>query len=320
MNSKHRFFHALLLVLTALIWGCAFVAQSVGMNYIGPVTFTFIRFIMGTIVMLPVALLLDKIRKTRSEGHTESDCRADDEAYFWKNPNLIRGGVLTGVFLFIASVLQQYGLKYTSPGKAGFITAFYIIFVPIANWLIFKKRCSGKIWISVAAAFVGLYFLSISGVTRIETGDIFIFLSAFFYTGQILAVDHYGRLVDGVKLSCVEFAVAGLLGLIVTLILEKPQMEQVLQAAVPLLYTGILSTGAAYTLQVIGQKGVNPTLASLLMSFESVFATLAGFLILHDVLTGREIAGCLIMFGAVILAQLPDRAPKKSVADISKRL
>ena len=306
---------AVLLLITALIWGCAFVAQSVGMKYIGPMTFTFIRFFMGTVMLLPVTFFEDEVRRSRAAGIGRQDQAALETAFSWKNKDLLIGGLLTGTFLFIASALQQYGLKYTSPGKAGFITAFYIIFVPIANWLIFKKRCSYKIWISVAAAFVGLYFLSISGVSRIETGDIIIFISALFYTGQILSVDHFSRRVDGIKLSCVQFAVSAALGLIFTVILEKPDMKQILNAAVPLLYTGILSTGLAYTLQIIGQKGISPTLASLLMSLESVFATLASFIILGDALSGREILGCLIMFGAIILAQLPDTKTTKRSPD-----
>ena len=317
MNRSYQLRHAFLLVLTALIWGCAFVAQSVSMDYIGPMTFICIRFFMGAAILIPTVMILDRFRRKKvGGGETTGDNVELFQMVSWKNPVLVKSGILCGIFLFTASTLQQYGLKYTSPGKAGFITAFYIIFVPIANLILFRKKCPLLTWIAVALAFAGLYFLSISGVTKIQAGDIIIFLSAFFYTGQILTIDHFIHKVDGVKMSCIQFLVCGVLGLIFMLILENPNMGQVIKAGIPILYTGIMSTGVAYTLQISGQKGVNPTLASLLMSLESVFATLASFVILHEILSGREILGCVIMFAAIVLAQLPAPSPKKKMQDI----
>ncbi len=297
-SRSYQIRHALLLMLTALIWGCAFVAQSVGMDYVTPMTFIWLRFLLGGIVLLPVIIMIDRFAaplRSQELKHTMS----------WGNPVLRKSGLLCGIFMFCASSLQQTGLQYTSPGKAGFITTFYIIIVPLAGLILFHRKCSAVTWAAVVLSLIGLYFLSISGSTTLQIGDLFIFASSFFYAAQILTVDTYVTKVDGMKLSCIQFFVSAVLGFIGTMLTGMPAFASIRSAALPILYTGIMSTGVAYTLQIAGQRGVSPTLASMIMSLESVFATLAGFFFLGDRLTIREILGCVIMFTAIILAQLP---------------
>lgn len=220
----------------------------------------------------------------------------------WSDKKLIIGGLVCGVFLFLASSAQQIGIMSTTIGKSGFITALYIVLVPIFS--LFLKRKPGKfIWLSVAFAVVGLYFLCLNEAFTIQSGDIWLFACAILFSGQILAIDRFAPGLDAVKLAAYEFLTVGILS-VIPLILEKPTMENIIACAVPILYAGMFSSGIAYTLQMVAQKHVEPTLASLLMSLESVFSLLFGFLILHEHLSGRELLGGLIMFGAVIFAQI----------------
>ena len=282
---RKKLFSSFLLVLTALIWGSAFVAQQVGLEYASPVFFNGVRSLLGALVLLPVALLFSPKTPVNRRSTVVS-------------------GVLCGLTLFIATNLQQAGLAYTDVGKAGFITTFYIILVPILS--LFLRRKPGKLtWLAVAVALGGLWFLCITpGAFRLQRGDLMELGCALFYALQIMVIDRYVRESNGVMMSCIQFAVCGVLSLGTAYLVTEPDFRVLLRGWVPLLYTGILSCGVAYTLQIIGQRELHPTVASLLMSLESVFAVLAGWLILHQSLSGRELLGCGLMLAAVVLVQL----------------
>ena len=279
-----------LLFLTAVIWGIAFVAQSVGMEYVKPFTFNGVRCLLGGVVLLPVIYFFDR-KKTAEEMKTE------DKKALWI------GGTLCGLCLCTASCLQQIGLQYTTAGKAGFLTALYIVLVPILG-IFFKKKCNPLVSGSIVLALVGLYLLSIKEGFYIEKGDIYVIICALIFSFHILTIDYFSPKCDGVKLSCVQFFVSGTIATIIALVIEKPQLVQIMAAWLPIAYAGVLSCGVAYTLQIIGQKGINPTVASLVLSLESVVSVLAGWLLLKQSLSARELVGCVIMFIAIILAQL----------------
>lgn len=285
--------NAFILMLTAFIWGTAFVAQSVGMDYLGPFTFNGVRSFIGGVALLPCILLLDKMNgKTEKPAGTRKD--------------LVAGGIACGILLFAASSLQQMGIQYTSAGKAGFITAFYIVFVPVLG-IFLKKKIGWKVWVAVVLALAGLYFLCIIESFMIGKGDILIFLCALVFSGHILVIDHFSPKVDGVKMSCIQFFVCGIASVPFMFLLETPKMGDICDAWMPILYAGVLSCGVAYTLQIIGQKNVNPAIASLLLSLESCFSVLAGWVVLGERLSAREAVGCVLMFAAIILAQLPEK-------------
>lgn len=311
--KTHKLRNTFFLFLTAMIWGAAFVAQSVSMDYIGPFTFICLRSVIGGLFLIPVIIVLDGIRKksqnesadvVNSENilHIETE---EKQRLSWKNKQLIEGGIVCGIFLFFANCFQQTGIQYTTVGKAGFITTFHIIIVPLIG-LFFKKYCGILTWIGVVVALAGLYFLCITQKLTIQRGDALILCCSVLYAGQILAIDHYNPFVDGVKMSCIQFLTGGILGAVFMLLFENPSIAMILSAAGPILYTGIMSTGVGYTLQIVGQKGLNPTVAALILSLESVFSALSGYLFLHQVLTTRELIGCALMFIAIVLAQLPD--------------
>lgn len=311
--KTHKLRNTFFLFLTAMIWGAAFVAQSVSMDYIGPFTFICLRSVIGGLFLIPVIIVLDGIRKksqnesadvVNSENilHIETE---EKQRLSWKNKQLIEGGIVCGIFLFFANCFQQTGIQYTTVGKAGFITTFYIIIVPLIG-LFFKKYCGILTWIGVVIALAGLYFLCITQKLTIQRGDALILCCSVLYAGQILAIDHYNPFVDGVKMSCIQFLTGGVLGAVFMFLFENPSVAMILSAAGPILYTGIMSTGVGYTLQIVGQKGLNPTVAALILSLESVFSALSGYLFLHQVLTTRELIGCALMFIAIVLAQLPD--------------
>ena len=311
--KTHKLRNTFFLFLTAMIWGAAFVAQSVSMDYIGPFTFICLRSVIGGLFLIPVIIVLDGIRKksqnesadvANSENilHIETEER---QRLSWKNKQLIEGGIVCGIFLFFANCFQQTGIQYTTVGKAGFITTFYIIIVPLIG-LFFKKYCGILTWIGVVIALAGLYFLCITQKLTIQRGDALILCCSVLYAGQILAIDHYNPFVDGVKMSCIQFLTGGVLGAVFMFLFENPSVAMILSAAGPILYTGIMSTGVGYTLQIVGQKGLNPTVAALILSLESVFSALSGYVFLHQVLTTRELIGCVLMFIAIVLAQLPD--------------
>ncbi len=296
--------NSLILLLTALIWGVAFVAQSVGMDYVGPFTFNSVRFLIGGTVLLPCMALLKKINPQTKRSEDSPKSKKD----------LILGGVCCGVVLCAASSLQQIGIAYTSVGKAGFITAFYIIIVPIIG-IFLGKKCGISVWISVLLALAGLYFLCITENLTIDRGDVLVFLGALMFAVHIMVIDHFSPLADGVAMSCIQFFVSGSICAVQMLLFEKPQTGQLLAAWQPILYAGVLSCGVAYTLQIIGQKGMNPTVASLILSLESVISVLAGMVLLHQDLSQREILGCVLMFAAILLAQLPPLPQKQGKPD-----
>lgn len=290
---------AVLLSLTALIWGTAFVAQSAGMDYIGPFTFSCIRNVLGGTFLIPCIWFLDKFEKG---NHPTEEAKKTRE----EKKMLVLGGVSCGIALFVASNLQQFGIQYTTAGKAGFITALYIVLVPILG-MIFKKKVSARIWVSVVLATIGLYFLCMTGGFQISKGDFYIFLCALGFAIHIMVIDFFSDKTDGVKMSCIQFWICGILSAIPMFLFEAPKGTAIMAAAVPILYAGIMSSGVAYTLQIVGQKDADPTLASLILSLESVFAVLAGWLILRERLSMRELFGCGLMFAAIILSQLPGK-------------
>lgn len=284
--------NGVMLFLTAFIWGTAFVAQSVGMDYLEPFTFNGVRSLIGGIALLPCIWLLHKLN---GESKKEESGKV-----------LLIGGLACGVLLFAASSLQQIGLKYTTAGKAGFITAFYIVIVPVLG-IFLHKKIGWKIWLAVVLALAGLYFLCITESFSIGKGDVLIFLCALIFAVHILVIDYFSPKVDGVKMSCIQFLVCGILSLPFMFTIETPKAAAMTAAWMPLLYAGVLSCGVAYTLQILGQKNVNPAVASLILSLESCFSVLAGWIVLGERLSLRESAGCVLMFAAIILAQLPDK-------------
>lgn len=293
--NKFTVRQSLLLLLTATIWGTAFVAQSTGMEYIGPFTMNAIRCFLGGLVLLPVIFLMNRKKVAGDETKKTEN-----------NRTLCVGGILCGTLLCIASNLQQSGIKYTTVGKAGFITALYIIIVPILG-IFARKKVGAKIWMGVVLAVAGLYLLCMKEGFSLTMGDSYVLASALFFSFHILVVDYFSPKADGVKLSCIQFFTCSILSGIGMVIWEQPQLSQILAAWLPICYAGILSCGVGYTLQIVGQKGMNPTVASLIMSLESVVAAIAGFLLLGQTMSGRELTGCILMFGAIILAQLPEK-------------
>ncbi len=305
--DKRRFpLGGIFLGLAAFIWGTAFVAQSVGMERLGPFAFNAARSLIGGVVLLPAALLSLRLegKREKAEGLERETSFGKRHAPLWKN------GLLCGFLLGIASLLQQTGLQTVSSGKAGFLTALYIVLVPVLGCF-FGKRPGGRLWVAVLLALSGIWFLSVGGESfSIAPGDLLVLASSFFFSLHILAVEHATPHCNGVALSCLQFFVAGILSLVLTLFLETPRWSDLLSAWGPLLYTGVLSSGVAYTFQILGQKTTKATVASLILSLESVFAVLAGWVVLGDVLLPRELLGCVLVFGAVILAQLPGKKPE----------
>ncbi len=303
MNKANNIRSSLLLSLTALIWGVAFVFQSMGNNYMQPFSFNASRSILGCLVLVP--LILFKTRYPNALGGNDFSLK--------KLPfkATLIGGVCCGLALTTATMFQQMSLQYTTVGKVGFITTLYIILTPIFG-LFLKRKCSFIVWIGAAAAVVGMYMLCVTEGFSVSFGDFLAFLGAVFFTVHILIIDHYSPKTDGVVLSCLQFFVAALVSGTIALIYEHPSFEQISQGIIPILYTGIMSSGVAYTLQIIGQRGFNPTVAALIMSMESVVSAVAsyfafkiGFLTQDQSMTAVQITGCVIMLCAVIIVQLP---------------
>ena len=298
--------NTLLLVLTAMIWGCSFAAQSVGAEYVGPFTFLASRSWLGGTVLLPVIFLL------RARANRLEQAPAQSGGF----RSLLIGGCACGCFLFLASITQQIGIGATTTAKAGFITAMYVIIVPLLT-LCMGRKVGKKIWLCVVMAVVGLYLLCMVGGISLSRGDTMVLMCAFLFAGHILVVGHFSPKMDGIQLSCVQFYVTAILSTICMFLFEHPTWEAIQAAALPILYAGIMGSSIGFTLQVVAQKGLNPTIASLAMSLESVFSALAGWVLLGQGLTVREFSGCVLMFAAIILAQLPDRKPKHAKASSS---
>lgn len=289
MNNKLK--GSLALLLGTVIWGCCFVAQSVGMDHVGPFTFQAVRCALAVVGLLPVIAVLDK-------------CNGRSFVKEWKNKQLWKAGLLCGIPLFLATGLQQVGLVYTSPGKAAFLTAMYIVMVPVLG-LFLGRKFSAMIPVSVILAVAGLYFLSCVGVTEISLGDLLMLGCAVAFAVQILFVDRFATQADALRLNCLQALVCAVLSGIVTLFTEEVTVGGLLECWLPICYAGFLSMGAAYALQIVGQKHIEPTAASLIMSLESVFAVLAGWLLIGETMSVYEGIGCVLMFAAVILSQVP---------------
>ena len=278
-----------MLLFATLIWGSAFVAQSVGMDHLGPMSFQAVRSLLAVAAMAVLVFCADR----------------DKARYFvqWKNKNLWKTGLLCGLALFVAQSLQQMGLQYTEPGKAGFITAMYIVLVPVFG-LFLGRRCGWQIWFSVALAVAGLYLLSCVGVARINLGDVMILVSAGAFAVQILLIDYLAQELDGLRLNGIQFFVVMVLSSLAAALTETATWQAIVDCAVPLLFAGILSSGVAFSLQILGQQHLPPEPASLIMSLESVFAVLAGWVILGQTLRPIEAVGCCLVFAGVILCQI----------------
>ncbi len=301
--KKNQIRSSVLLAITAIIWGVAFVAQTSGGDAVGPFSFNGVRFLIGSVVLLPVIFILDKTGKSERKPVTKKD-----KKMLWI------GGGFVGLALFFAANAQQLGINLGAQvSKAGFLTALYILMVPILG-LFIKKKCGWNIWLGVGISLVGMYFLCIKDSFGFQLMDILLIASAFLFSIQILLIDYYSPMTDPIRLSSIEFFVCGALSFIPAFIFDLPKQGGLSpwlmafgtwDAWIPILYAGVFSSGIAYTLQVVAQPGLNPTVASLIMSFEAVFGTLAGWLILKQTLTAREIIGCILMFIAIVIAQIP---------------
>lgn len=288
---KKQLSGAIALLGATVIWGSAFIAQSVGMDKIGPFTFQAVRCFLAVVFLFPASALFSKGKP------------------FWKSwadPALWRSGVICGLALFAASSLQQIGLVYTDAGKAGFLTAMYIVFVPFLG-LFVGQRPGRNALLSLIPAIVGLYLLSCTSVSGINKGDVLLLLCAVAFSVQILLIDRHCAGLDGLKLNCIQALVVAVLSVPWALLTETVDASLIASCWLPLGYAGILSMGVAYTLQIVGQKGVAPSAAALLMSLESVFAALFGWLLLHETMTRAEVLGCALVFAAVVISQLPEK-------------
>ena len=306
MNRQIR--GSIMLFMTALIWGTAFVAQKSGMDTVSPVAFNGIRTLIGAVSLLPVIAIMNMRQGAKAENTKEQ------KKLLWI------GGVCCGLFLMAAGNVQQIGICYTTAGKTGFITALYVILVPLMG-LLLGKRIRPIFWACVVASAVGLYLLCIpaeGGFGNINKGDIIVFICAFLFAGHILCIDYFSPKVDGVKLSCIQFFVAGGVSCVLMLFIDPalgytlPTLSDLQAGWFPLFYAGVMSCGVAYTFQVVAQADVNPTLASMLLCLESVFAVLAGAVLLGEGMGLREIIGCVLMFAAILVAQLPSKEEQEN--------
>jgi drug/metabolite transporter (DMT)-like permease len=295
--KKRQLIGSLILTLTAVIWGTAFAFQRSGVDRIEPITFTAARMTLSAVAVGLVVLFQRK------------DSNTDIAQQKTKKANTIAGGLSCGFFLASASILQQMGIVYTSAGKAGFITALYVLIVPVISMIFFRKRYSFIVWIAVVLGIVGMYLLCMTDSFSLNYGDTLIFFCALLFSGHILCCGYFGSRGDVIKISAIQLVVTACVSWILAFITEKPDFQSIGDAIIPILYCGIMSGGVGYTLQVVGQRFTDPTIASLLMSLESVFAVLAGAILLGERMTVRELLGCIIMFIAIIIVQIP--MPKK---------
>ena len=297
-NVKDQLVGSLLLLICAFIWGSAFVAQTTGAEYVGPFTFICLRNVLGTAVLLPVIFVSGLFRKKKEE--IKKSDKKDKKT-------LLIGGICCGAALCFASVFQQAGIdKGTDPGKAGFITALYILLVPLSS-IFMRKKVRPIIWVCVGSSVVALYLLCVTESNSVALSDLLVLICAALYTVHILVIDKVSPHVDGVKLSCIQFFVASVISFFPALIFEGFEKEALIAALPSVAYAGIMSSGVAYTLQILGQQKTEPTLASMIMSLESVFAVLTSMAVLHLAPSPREAVGCVIMFVAIIVAQLPEK-------------
>lgn len=292
---KEQLKGSLALLLATVIWGFAFIAQSVGMDLIGPFTFQMVRCLLAVVFLIPCAFALD-FRK----------CSPRESAEKWKNPRLWKAGTTCGCALFVASSLQQIGLVYTDAGKAGFITAMYIVLVPVLGLFLGRKVPKAAVF-SVVLAVVGLYLLSCMGVSEVNIGDLCLMGCALAFAVQINCIDHFATGLDGFRMNCIQSLTVAVISVPFVMFTETVDMGNLLACWGPLCFAGVLSMGLAYSLQIVGQKALEPTAASLIMSLESVFAALGGWWLLNERMSGAELLGCGLVFGAVVISQLPGK-------------
>ncbi len=315
MSKKTR--GNIMLILTAFIWGSAFVAQKSAMDIIGPMTFMGVRTILGACLLIPVIIILDRSKAKKNPDAkklTAEEKKAERKL-------LIIGGICCGILLFGATSFQQTGIIFTTAGKAGFITSLYVVIVPVMG-LLLKKKVTPITWLCVASAAIGLYLLCIpsdGGFSEVNTGDLLVLICAFCFAVHILVIDYFSPKVDGVKLSCIQFFVAGTLNFIALPFVDPAlgydfaTAEVLFEAAIPILYAGVLSCAVAYTFQIVAQADTDPTIASLILCLESVFAVLSGMIILGEPMSARELIGCVVMFASIVIAQLPSKADKEAL-------
>lgn len=335
---NHKLKNNILLFITAFIWGSSFVAQSAGMSHVGPLTFNGARCLLGAFCLGVVWFLInrfhiledptekqERIWKEKLQAlPADSDLRQEYEEVYRdiherNRKSLLAGGVLCGLVLTVASALQQIGMLYTTAGKAGFLTAMYMILIPIWG-MFFGKRVSGRVWVAVLLSISGMYLLCIKDGLSMGLGDMLVLLCSLFYMAHILVIDHFSPKVNGIKLSCIQFLISGTLCMGAAFLFERPSATALLVAWFPLFYAGGLSCAVAYTLQIIAQKDTDPTIASLLFSLESVFAVVGGWIVLGEALSKREMIGCVLMFTAIVLAQLPARQKNQPDGSVSKQV
>ncbi len=292
--EKKRILGSLLLTLVAIIWGTAFAFQRVGMESIEPITFTASRM---TLAALAVGMVSICRRKKAAPGNT-----GEEKA---SSRNTIIGGICCGIFLAFGSIFQQMGIVYTTAGKAGFITALYILIVPVISFLLFRKHHTWLVWLAVLLGVAGMYLLCMTEQFHLGHGDTLLCICAVLFSGHILCCDHFVSKGNPIRISAIQLTTTAVISWIAAFIMESPDPEKITSAIIPILYCGIVSGGIGYTLQIVAQKHTDPTVASLLMSLESVFAVLAGALILNERMSPRELLGCVIMFAAIVIVQLP---------------
>ena len=296
LDKRGELLHTLALLVCAAIWGSAFVAQSVGAEYVGAFTFLAVRNWIAVVFLIPVIYVRDTILRKRGRPSVRPANRTQRRC-------LLTGGAACGFFLCAASAFQQVGIRYTTTAKAGFITALYVVIVPILS-VFFGKSVKSRIWMCVALAVLGLYLLCMRGELSLSFGDGVVLVCAFLFACQIMTVDYFAPQVDTVRLSQTQFLVTALLSTVCMLLFEDLSTDSLIRALPSIAYAGVMSSGVAYTLQIIGQQNLNPAIASITMSLESVFAALAGWIVLGQSMTVRELAGCVLMFAAIIFAQL----------------
>ena len=320
MNDK-KMLGNLLLLLTAMIWGTAFVFQRVGMDSIEPITFNAARMALAAVM---VGALAFGLRQRRGKGvPRQSDAgaavpetevnvtrQAGESKSLWSHT--WKGGICCGLFLTAGSVFQQMGVVYTTAGKAGFITAMYMLLVPILNFLLFKKKNSWLVWLAVFMGVSGMYLLCVKEDFTLTRGDILVCICALMFSGHILCCDYFVKLAGAVELAAIQFATAAFVSAVIAAFTENPDRAGIVAAAVPILYCGVVSGGIGYTLQIVAQKFTDPAIASLLMSLESVFAVIAGAVLLGEQMSSRELLGCAVMFAATILVQIPLPGERKA--------
>ena len=287
-----------MLLLTAMIWGTAFVFQRVGMDSIEPVTFNAARMALAAVMVGALAFVLRRGKN------------ADTSAPAWSRT--WKGGICCGLFLTAGSVFQQMGVVYTTAGKAGFITAMYMLLVPILNFLLFKKKNSWLVWLAVLIGVGGMYLLCVKEDFTLTSGDTLVCICALMFSGHILCCDYFVRQASPIELAAIQFATAAVVSAGIASLTENPNWAGIMSAAVPILYCGVVSGGIGYTLQIVAQKFTDPTIASLLMSLESVFAVIAGAMLLGEQMSSREMLGCVVMFAAIILVQIPLPGERKT--------